>query len=88
MMKRDAGIRWTTKKNVVSVLLVLSFLMLFLPWMSISINAMGQKFTIPKMLDYLSIYNGYSATEFRAELYRSEERRVGKECIARGAAAE
>ena len=69
MMKRDAGIRWTTKKIVSLVLLILSFLMLFLPWMSISINAMGQKFTIPKMLDYLSMYNGYSATEFRAELY-------------------
>lgn len=73
MMKRDAETRWMTKKIVSLVLLVLSFIMLLLPWMSISINAMGQKFTIPKMLDYLSMYSGYSATEFKEKLYEEIE---------------
>lgn len=67
-MKRRE-IEWTAKKIIAIALLALSFLMVFLPWMSISLNVVGQKFTIPKMIDYLSMYNGYSATEFKSELY-------------------
>ncbi len=62
-------IEWTTKKVVAAVLLLLSFSMFFFPWMSISLNVMGQKFTISKILDYVSMYNGYSAAQFKTELY-------------------
>lgn len=70
MKKSGFSSAWTAKKLIALILLVLSFLMLFLPWVSISLNVMGQKFTIPKVVDYLSMYNGYSASEFKTELFR------------------
>lgn len=69
IIKRDASNVWTAKRIISIVLLLLSFLMIFLPWMSISLSVMGQTFTIPKMMDYMSAYAGYSAAEIKSELY-------------------
>lgn len=69
MIKTGIEIEWTMQKIIAVILLVLSFIMFFLPWISISLNVMGQKITIPKMLDYVSMYEGYSSTQFKTEFY-------------------
>lgn len=60
---------WTRKKIITTILLVVSFSMLFLPWITISLNVMGQKLTVSKILNYVSTYYGYSSAQFKAELY-------------------
>ena len=69
MIMGSTKIGWTLKKIFAIVLLVLSFSMFFLPWMSISLNVMGQKYTIPRIIEYVSLDNGYSYSQFKTELF-------------------
>ncbi len=69
MIMSSSKIKWTSKKIIAMILLGLSFIMFFVPWMSISLNVMGQKFTIPKVLDYVAMYNSFSPAQFKTELY-------------------
>ena len=59
---------WSVQKIIAAVLLVVSFAMLFLPWMSISVNALGQKITISKVLDYAAMSDYVSREELMGEL--------------------
>ncbi len=69
MVKSSMPSGWTIKKTIAVVLLIISFLMLFLPWMNIYLNVMGQKFTMAKMLDYMLMMDGtYSESQFWAEM--------------------
>lgn len=60
--------KWTPKRIIAIILLVLSFAMIFLPWVTLSINVMGQKFTIAKLFDYSSMLGGESMEEAREDV--------------------
>lgn len=68
MGRSMSRITWSTQKIIALILLLCSFVMLFLPWVNISINVMGQKFTIDKIIDYACMYEGTSRAEFDLEL--------------------
>ncbi len=57
---------WTAKKIIAFVLLILSALLIIFPWMNVYVSILGQRFTIPRVLDY-SDPSGYS--EFKTEIY-------------------
>ena len=43
---------WTSKKIIAFILLILSALLIIFPWMNIYVNILGQRLTIPRVLDY------------------------------------
>ena len=57
---------WTSKKIIAFILLILSALLIIFPWMNIYVNILGQRLTIPRVLDYADP-SGYS--EFKAGIY-------------------
>lgn len=57
---------WTPKKIIAFILLILSALLIIFPWMNAYVSILGQRFTIPRVLDY-SEPSGYSA--FKTEIY-------------------
>lgn len=68
MYTRTKRITWTAERVIALVLLTISIVMLFLPWLTISFNVMGQKITIEKIINYASMYEGYTTAEFEYKL--------------------
>lgn len=62
----ETSSHWTAKKIIAFVLLILSALLIIFPWMNAYVSVLGQRFTIPRVLDY-SEPSGYSA--FKTEIY-------------------
>lgn len=62
----ETSSHWTPKKIIAFILLILSALLIIFPWMNAYVSILGQRLTIPRVLDY-SEPSGYS--EFKAEIY-------------------
>ena len=59
------------KKTIAVVLLLISFIMLFLPWISLSVDVMGQKLTISDLIQLSGVYEEYTSYELESEIYYS-----------------
>lgn len=62
----ETSSHWTAKKIIAFILLILSALLIIFPWMNAYVSILGQRLTIPRVLDYSSP-SGYS--EFKTEIY-------------------
>lgn len=69
MLKSSAYRGMSPRKTIAIVLLVISFVFLFLPWMTVSLKVMGQKLTLPKLVNYVSMLDGTTPAEQKNELY-------------------
>ena len=69
MLKTRTTAERSTQKIVAIILLFISFLMLFLPWMNISMKAMGRKLAVQDMLEFMSLNDGIPTAELKSELY-------------------
>lgn len=63
--------RFPAKKTIAVVLLLISFIMLFLPWISLSVYVMGQKLTISDLIQLSGVYEEYTSYELESEIYYS-----------------
>lgn len=69
MYKSTKSITWTTQKIIALLLLGLSFIMFFLPWMSISVKYRGERYSFGELVEYAAGLDGYSKAEIKEELY-------------------
>ena len=63
--------RFPAKKTIAVILLLISFIMLVLPWISLSVYVMGQKLTISDLIQLSGVYEEYTSYELESEIYYS-----------------
>lgn len=71
--KFRSGVKWTARRIIACVLLLVSFALVFFPWTTISVKIMGQKLTGSDLLSYGASFIGSSLpevkTDIREEIY-------------------
>ena len=65
--KRKMG-KASVTSYVALAMIVISVLMLVLPWMGISFELMGSRYSLPDVIDLICSYSGTSEAQFRMEL--------------------
>lgn len=65
---RRSNFKLPSKSIIALILAAVSFLMLLLPWVNLSIEILGRNYSIPDLLDLVCKYEGMTSMQFELEM--------------------